>query len=97
MVGAAPGEAGDGVEGVLGLGPGRSEAEHDRGLQGLVVQEEVIGRRSGEITLLIEVGPTQIRHSLLELSAIDLAGPMVLQRPLELAVGPDARKTNEMS
>ena len=72
------------------------DPEHERGLEDLVVQEEVVHGRADELDLLIQVGTAQLRPSGSEIISGGAARPALLEGPLQLAVRSDAWVADEL-
>ena len=89
-------QGGEGVGGQLLGRPGRGDAQHHRRLQHGVVQEVVVGGRAGQLALLGEVRGAELRDACVEALAVQATRPGALQRPLQLAVGADARIADQL-
>ena len=93
------GQRGQGGEGILGQGrrqPLGHDAEHEGGLEHLVVQEEVVHRGPDEAALLVEVRLAPLGDALVTLGGLDLPGPGTFEEPLQLAVVADPGIPNQL-
>ena len=74
----------------------RVNAEHERRLEHLVIQEEIVNGGADQVALLSEVGGTELGHAGVELRGHRASGPCLLERPFELAVWPDAWVSDQL-